>query len=217
MTEEFKPEPSMHCSASEAEPVSTLAHNLVNNGMYVHLTEFPQIPEDPIVFKSDLTELDKFKTSSKGNSDNIKLRNKYSKIVHGHLKNNLKYAKLICGNDINLIILSGFPSSLFPEPATIPLTRKIKDILKGPEQNMVRVILEKPEGTKKQRKEHKTYIIRVFLTEDATEYTEGCVTSNTRKLFVRNVPAGVARFYQIIIRNNAGSNELASKVKYTLM
>jgi hypothetical protein len=216
MAEEFKPEPTMHCSPSQHDLVSQLAHNLLDNGMYKHLTEFPSIPEPKDKFEEDLAELDKYRISAKGNSDNIKLRNNYSKKVHAHLKNNLIYAKLICGNDIDLIIISGYDSSLPPEAATIPLTRNIKDIVKGPEADMVTVKLEKAEGTKKQKREQKNYIVRIFLTEEATEYTEGCVSSNSRKLFIRKVPKGVARYYQIVIKNSAGINELASKVKYTL-
>jgi hypothetical protein len=217
MAEEFNPEPIMNCSADEPDAVSTLTHNVLENGMYKHLTEFPSIPEPADELGDELTELDKYRNSAKGNSDNIKKRNDYSKKVHKRMKRNLKYAKLVCGNDVNLIILSGFPSSQPPEPATIPLTRNIKDIVKGHEEHMVQVILEKAEGTKKQRKEHKTYIVRVFLTENATEYTEGCVTSDSRKLFVRNIPVGAMRYYQIIIQNSAGSNELAPKKSFTLL
>jgi len=217
MAEEFNPEPIMDCSSDEYDKVSTLTHNVLENGMYKHLTEFPSIPEPADELGDDLTDLDKYRNSAKGNSDNIKMRNDFSKTVHRRMKNNLKYAKLICGNDVNLIILSGFPSSQPPEPATIPLTRNIKEIVKGHEEHMVQIKLEKPEGTKKQRKERKTYIVRVFLTENATEYTEGCVTTNSRKLFVRNVPVGAVRYYQIIIQNTAGSNEQAPKKSFTLL
>jgi hypothetical protein len=216
MAAEFKPEPAMHCTPSQCDEVSKLAHNLLDNGMYAHGPEFPDIPEDQVDFTTDLGKLDSFRVSAKGNSANTKQRNDYSKTMHKRLKSNLKYAKLICGNNINLIQLSGFDSSLPPEPATIPLTRGIHDIVKGPEQDMVTVILEPPSGTKKQRREHKTYIVRMYLTEEATEFTEGCVSSNTRKLFVRKVPKGVARYYQIVIQNSAGSNELATRVKFTL-
>ena len=216
MAEEFKPEPAMHCSPSEHDLVSQLAHNLLDNGMYKNLTEFPAIPEPKDDFTEDLTELDKYRNSAKGNSDNVKMRNFYRKKVNNRLKNNLKYAKLICGNDPALIIKSGYPSSLPPEAATVPLTRNIKEIVKGPEDNMITIKLEKADGTKKQRRERKTYVVRVYLTENASEFAEGCVSSSTRKLIVRNVPKDVARYYQIVIKNSAGSNELASKVKYTL-
>lgn len=216
MNEDFKPEPVMHCDASDFDGVSELAHNIIENGMYAHATEFPAIPEPEAELVDDLKELDKYRTSAKGNSANIKKRNDFSKKVHVRLKEDLKYAKLVCGNDINLIILSGFDSSQPPEAATIPLTRNIKEIVKGPEQEMVHVKLEKAQGTKKQRRENKTYIVRVYTTEEGSEFTEGCVATDSRKLFVSKVPKGVARYYHIVIKNAAGSNELASREKFTL-
>jgi hypothetical protein len=217
MAEEFKPEPIMDCSADKPDEVSTLAHNVVDKGLYANAADFPDIPEPKNEFTDDLAELEKYRNSSKGNSDNIKMRDYYSKKMHNRLKNNLNYAKIICSNNVALNVKTGYPISTAPEAATAPLTRQIVDIVKGPEANTVHIILEKASGTKKQRKERKTYIVRVSLTEDATEYTIGCISSDSRKLFVSNVPSGAARYYKIVIQNTAASNELASKVKFTLV
>ncbi|MEI6851272.1 MAG: hypothetical protein WCL06_00460 [Bacteroidota bacterium] len=216
MEKEYKPEPAMHCSPQEFDLLSKKAHKVLEKGMYVHTTEFPDIPEDELVFKDNLLKFDGYIKTSKGNADNTQLRNKYAVIVYKHMTSDLKYAKLICKNDVTLIQLSGFDSSYAPEPATIPLTRNIKDIVKGPEQGMVHVILEKPEGTKKQRKERKTYIVRVYLTLDGTEYTDGCYSTDSRKLFPTNIPKDVPRYYQILIKNSAGINEMAPRFKFTL-
>jgi hypothetical protein len=216
MAEEFKPEPIMNCSSRATDDISKLANDIKEKGMYANATDFPNIPIAVDEYSDDLADYDKYRNTSKGNSDNIKLRNSFRSTVFGYLKENLKYAKLICGNNTDLIIKSGYPSSQPPEAATVPLMRNIKTIVKGPEDNMVTVILEKAEGTKKQRRERKTYIVRVYLTETAAEFTDGCVSSNSRKLQVRNVPKDVARWYQLVIKNTAGSIETATRVKFTL-
>jgi hypothetical protein len=216
MAEDFKPEPILNCSSRATDAISILANDIKEKGMYTFPLVFPNIPIAADTYGENLTDYDKYRNISKGNSDNIKLRNTFRKLVFGNLKENLKYAKLICGNNMDLIIKSGYPSSQPPEAATEPLMRNIKTIVKGPEDNMVTVILEKAEGTKKQRRERKTYIVRVFLTETATEFTEGCVSSNSRKLRVRNVPKDVARWYQLVIKNSVGSIETASRVRFTL-
>ena len=216
MNADFQPDPAAHCTPDQPDKVSKLGHDLIDNGVFAHPTEFPNSPEPKDAFETDVEKLDVLIVAADGNSQKVAERDVQSRKVYNKIRNILLYAKLTCHHDVNLINLSGFDSTQPPEPATLPLTRNIKTIVKWTEQGSIKVILEKAEGSTKSRRERKTFIIRVYATADATTYFIGCVSFNANKLIVRNVPVDAARFYDVMIVNSAGSNELAPKLKYTL-
>jgi hypothetical protein len=213
---DFKPDPAAHCSPGQPEKVAKLGHNVIDNGVLAHTVEFPDSPEPKAEYETDVKLLDTLNVAAKGNAQKVAERDTQSLKVHNKTMNILLYATLVCQHDIKLINLSGFECTQAPEPATKPLTRNIKTIVKWTEQGTVRIILEKPEGSEKSRRERKAFIVKVYATADATTYIIGCVSFNANKLIVRNVPVNEARFYEVMIVNSAGSNELASKIKYLL-
>lgn len=216
MAEIFKPEPVMHCTADECVSVYNLSKNLIESGMYKNLVEFPAIPEDVLTYTADIVLLGNLLVSSKGNTNLLEDRDAQAIVVFNKTWNNLRYAKIVCGNVIHLIHLSGFPSSEAPVAATVPITREIKTIIKGFEAATVRIVLEPATGTEKEKKQRKTYVVLVFATETSQEQILGCTSSNSTKLICKNVPDAVGKYYKVLIQNAAGTNEMGTRKKFTL-
>jgi hypothetical protein len=217
MSKPFVPKLILNVKPTEFNNVSFRSHQVEENGMYANLLKFPNIPEDKTEYSNDLVKFDGYILSAEGNTKNKEKRDEYSYIMYDKLNNNLKYAKLVCGTNLEMMQLTGYEHTLPPEPAQLPETRETKKVVQLKEAGSIRFILEPATGSKKSRRQQKTYFIKIFASETAKEYTIGCTTTNSRELIVKNVPEGVSHFYHIVIQNTAGINELAGKTRYNLV
>ena len=209
-------EPVLHCTSREFDKVYNLGVKLLNEGVYYNTVTFPAVPVLQVDFETDNNKLRDLIAVAKGNTDKTDERNAQSIEVHKLLKSILNYAKAVCGDDIEKINLSGFDPSDDPTPHSKAPQAVIKRIEKYSEPHSVKVMLEPAEGLESEKQEVRTYVVRVFNYMETEEYREGCSTTDSRELIVRNVPYLMAQYYAVIIINAAGANELSGKLKFTL-
>ena len=163
---------NLHCDGQNTSEVSTLAHNLVDNGAYAHADVFPDIKPEKDKFVDQLGKLDTLEEQTKDSHSAVPLRNDQRTLVYDDIKGIFYYVKPICGNNAELMGFSGFPHNLLPEKSPIPDEPIILRVVRGIEPNTYKAFIlrkrSKP-GTKKvayKRKIRITYTIELSLTPD---------------------------------------------------
>ncbi len=209
-------EPVMHVRPDDFIGVEKLGTKLINVGLYVNQTEFPTPKVALGDFKSAVTKLHDLTASAKGNTNILEDRDEQCLLVYGMMKENLMYVKPICIGNYELIHKSGFDPSDMPTAHTLAPQAVIKKIVKGPGMNTVKIMLVKGTGLEKNKKENRSYLAMVFDDETGKLIRTGCVSTDSRKLIVEEVELMKPFLYSVAIKNAAGINELASKVRFTL-
>jgi hypothetical protein len=209
-------EPVMHVEATDFEGVEKLGTKLINTGLYFNTTDFPNPTIALTDFKPEVLLLNNLIAAAKGNTAILKQRDEQSVVVHSLIKQDLMYVKPICIGDYTLINKSGFDPSI--PAAAHPLAPKavIKKIVKGPGFNTIKVMLVKASGEEALKRENRSYIVLVYEINTGKLLRTGCVSTNSRKLLVPEVPLMTPFDYVVAIQNAAGINEPSAKMKFTL-
>ncbi len=134
-------EANLHCDAQSTREVSNLGHNLVDNGAYANVIEFPAIKPTKEIFIVELGKLDKLEGETRDSHKAVPKRDSQRGVVFDMIKGIFYYVKPICGNDIDLITKSGFPTNKLPERSPIPDAPSILRVIKGLEPDTYRAFI----------------------------------------------------------------------------
>jgi len=165
-------EANLHCDAQNTREVSNLGHNLLDNGAYVNVDVFPDIKPTKDKFIVELDKLDTLELETRDSHKAVPLRDNQRGVVYDMIKGIFYYVKPICGNDIDLITKSGFPTNKLPEKSPIPEAPSILRVERGVEPNTYRAfILRKTNKSVVKKDVYKravriTYTIELSLTPD---------------------------------------------------
>jgi len=157
-------EANLHCDGQNTSEVSTLGHNLVDNGAYAHADVFPDITPPKDKFIIELTNLDTLEEETKDSHSAVPLRDDQRGVVFNLIKGIFYYVKPICGNNAELIGFSGFPHNLLPEKSPIPDAPSILRVVRGVEPDTYKAFILRK--TKKSVTKKDTYkrAVRISFT-----------------------------------------------------
>jgi len=206
----------LDCDKNNASEVRDRAQTLLLDGMYVNTTVFGAIPVVQLDMQTETNKLVLLCIAAKGNTQKTQERDEQRDVVFPLIVQDFDYAVTVCGSDVNKMNQSGFPHSGDTSVHPVAPKQVIKRIVKGPDENSIKVMLEPQEGEVKFKKEARTWIVRVYDDENATEYRIGCTVTDSQNMIVRDVPLMKAQWYAVIVVNAAGSSELSGKLKHTL-
>ncbi|MEI6853071.1 MAG: fibronectin type III domain-containing protein, partial [Bacteroidota bacterium] len=159
---------------------------------------------------------------SKGDTNAIKLCKLKAAEVHAMCKTLLIYAKPICYNNIELVILSGFDFNRQPTKHQAPRQPRILKVIKTGGQFKYKVILAKIKKADKTDPNPDThqrdvrYVVELTLTpEDETSWNNVCVNAASNKLIFDKVIPGQRNFVRVYGTNAAGMGKRSANFYFT--
>jgi hypothetical protein len=205
--------------------VSKTDHDGINNaaerqlqGAYALPLMFPDMQVPEAEFKATWqASVEATAAAKDGGKSAITVRNKRSAELYGMMVDkNIPYFNTLYKGDREKLLKSGANVSDEFVPHTLLQQLIITSIKKGPGEKTVKVNIKF--GSDEARSKTGTLIFTVYVFETAESTTPriGCRSTNSRKLFVTNVPLMITQYYSVTVQNAAGENILASKVRFTL-
>ena len=128
----------------------------------------------------------------------------------------IPYLVPICGGNKVMIEKSGAIASRDRTKQTVFAKPVIDKIIKGSDPKTVKVNLVKGKGEAKLKKGSKIYLLYIFAAIDSPAPKETITSTNSFKLFAKNVPLLTEQFYAVAIQNSAGTSEPSNRIGFTL-
>jgi hypothetical protein len=215
-------EPVTHCTAKEPVPVYNLGERLLNKGIYINATLFPNPPVDKADFEAANDKLGVLIAGAKGDSESTKLRDEQCFIVYGYVSQNLLYVKLTAKGDAAIIIASGFDLNDQPVKTVPPEMPVIKKVSEGKIAGTYKVLLTRKQAklllAKKANKGNKgnRYTVQVSLTP-LTESSWVSVLDGaaSTKLLITGLAPQVKAYIRVFATNSAGKSPVSAPFPFT--
>lgn len=213
--------PVLHCKAEDFLKNSILGLRVLNFGMYAHTEVFGVLPVDISLFEPAVLLLDRMITDPKYKS---KEKIAQSKLVHKYLAWNIQRAKLVCGNKIELIELSGFNVNRPPVKLPVPDEPLISCIRSSKEAGFYEVVIKRKSNKKLVEQAPKTHLRNVLfkaqltLTPDEPEsWITVCYGATRYNIKIKRSDAiqGHKNYLRLCGSNSAGTGNYCHPYPFT--